>query len=488
VSSTPPRVGLSLLIAWLLVSSCSVDEFRNLQRKSCTECKKEGGMCVADSFCVMPGLRDGGVDAAALGDAAYSGDAGRDAEVRVACSVEGRSEPCYTAKDQNTLAQEPCRAGIWTCQDGFFGECKGQVLPEDETCNGRDDDCDGSLDEQLGTPADCEVPELKGVCRAGQEVCVRGEPKCAQARYPQTDTCNDKDDDCDGRVDEKTEVACYPDALGCELIDGRYKCIGTCRQGQRACVKGKYPDDACDNAVVPEKMDVCTEENESSRDEDCDGQIDEGCRCENGTRCYTGSPADTQSRAPCKAGTRVCSDETHGMCTDEVTPQPETCANEEVDDDCDGELDNVPARGTNCADQSDAQGACKAGARWACVEREQVCVPAQATPEQCDGRVDEDCDGVVDNGFDLQTDAANCGACGLACAEGQACCEGRCVDVQSSTTHCARCGNTCDSGEACCDGACVNRSTNPSHCGACGFKCDGVLKGCTAGQCTKLLL
>ncbi|MBW2264451.1 MAG: hypothetical protein JRG91_21000, partial [Deltaproteobacteria bacterium] len=29
--------------------------------------------------------------------------------------------------------------------------------------------------------------------------------------------------------------------------------------------------------------------------------------------------------------------------------------------------------------------------------------------------VDDDCDGVIDNGFDLLSDGANCGACGIEC-------------------------------------------------------------------------
>jgi len=49
-----------------------------------------------------------------------------------------------------------------------------------------------------------------------------------------------------------------------------------------------------------------------------------------------------------------------------------------------------------------------------------------ATPEVCNS-LDDDCNGVPDDGFDLMTDATNCGMCGLVCGTGLACVSGRCV-------------------------------------------------------------
>jgi hypothetical protein len=67
----------------------------------------------------------------------------------------------------------------------------------------------------------------------------------------------------------------------------------------------------------------------------------------------------------------------------------------------------------------------------------------------------------------LQTDVANCGACGAACAAGQACNAGVCG---------------CPTGTTLCGGACANVQTDRANCGACGNACAGTTR-CVAGAC-----
>lgn len=105
-----------------------------------------------------------------------------------------------------------------------------------------------------------------------------------------------------------------------------------------------------------------------------------------------------------------------------------------------------------------------------------ACVP----DERCN-EFDDDCDGMTDEGFDTQTDRANCGACGNVCTGGNAtwaCNAGRCEVI------------ACDAGFLDCNGSAAdgcesNPDTDPSNCGGCGTECGPPNRECCAGVCAR---
>lgn len=82
-----------------------------------------------------------------------------------------------------------------------------KCIPKQEICNNFDDDCDKIIDneDQIGVKP-CysgDTSELiNGVCRFGVSRCIKGKEICIGEIRPQQETCNGLDDNCNGQVDE----------------------------------------------------------------------------------------------------------------------------------------------------------------------------------------------------------------------------------------------------------------------------------------------
>ena len=120
------------------------------------------------------------------------------------------------------------------------------------------------------------------------------------------------------------------------------------------------------------------------------------------------------------------------------------------------------------------------------------------------------CEGIC---TDLDTDANNCGECGVRCSDSQVCrggtcgacpeqdtqCKEQCADLKNDNDNCGACGNVCTGANgtcvagvcsACGDGAtlcggnaCVWLDQDHDNCGACGNAC-GADQCCVNSQCT----
>jgi hypothetical protein len=128
-----------------------------------------------------------------------------DGEVDEGCGncPEGDVRSCYTGP-RGTESVGECSAGQQQCLNGNYQACLGATLPATELCNGLDDDCDGEVDEGFGVGDRCVTGV--GVCRAGGSLaCDRsgiGTFCDAQTVAPSAEICDGLDNDCDGTVDE----------------------------------------------------------------------------------------------------------------------------------------------------------------------------------------------------------------------------------------------------------------------------------------------
>lgn len=287
-----------------------------------------------------------------LGEICDNGlDDNRDGRVDENCPCSASAQQrCYPGRPDEAGGTR-CGWGTMRCEpSGTWGACTGFGRPQEEVCNGVDDNCDGRIDEECECPREGESRSCYGaeestrnvsVCRAGTQRCERDMVGrltwglCTGMVVPDFEQCNGIDDNCDGQVDENcgctlgSERPCYGGAKG---TAGR----GVCRQGVQRCqarLAGGSGWGACEGEVLP-RTETC-----NGADDNCDGVADEGCGCTPGQMQPCGD--DLQSAVGvgvCRAGTMVCSPEGRwGACTGATGPREEVC--NRVDDDCDGEVD-----------------------------------------------------------------------------------------------------------------------------------------------------
>ncbi|MBM4395263.1 MAG: putative metal-binding motif-containing protein [Deltaproteobacteria bacterium] len=289
-------------------------------------------------------------------------------------NCDGKKDETFPTKGQACAGPPPndqCMNGTITCTaDGTAVECTGyHVSPE--TCNGKDDDCDGQTDEVFawnailpGKPCDGT-----GECGAGTVVCISDtEATCSTnangpASQAKAETCNARDDDCDGTTDED-----WPDkSKPCDGPDA-----DLCKQGTWTCTLNGSGIECVNepNPPVPSTIEKC-----DHIDNDCNGTTDDPWTC-----AGVGPDAPCKSRKcdvktnpiggpACKTGWWSCNVAKDGLdCVNEVEcAYGATCKSSGVDtlpDEC--HCGTHSSCTTYVANQCQAGSDCKCGSGPAC--------------------------------------------------------------------------------------------------------------------------
>ena len=384
--------------------------------------------------------------------------------------------------------------GVSTCSDccdsgsepmiGCTAQSAASIRPgATETCNGRDDNCNGVIDESdpnmgracgaCGAPS----PACRGECAPGALMCLDGSMQCIGERTPLPEVCDNKDNDCDGSIDED-----FP-------LKGQ-----ACSAGQGACLRqGTYvctPDGTdvmCSAEPGMPQFEEC-----NLQDDDCDGEVDEDWPQE----CFTA----------CGDGTIDCVNGMLGQCSAGM-PSDEVC-DDSIDNDCDGFTDLEDSTcgvctpgeqrpcGVNIGECREGVQICTSQGRWADCRGQ-----TPPTDEICD-LLDNDCDGLTDDGsLCAPGEECLCGECVGPCASGECpaggkrCVFGWCVSDPCCGVHCpagtacsaqsnGECQDPCLTGgvscppeQVCRDGLCVE-----PDCYAPGHECPADQR-CAAGVC-----
>jgi len=416
--------------------------------------------------------------------------------------IDVRCDPGETCDPSQPVGGGPCRSELvdpseyeeWTGRppriDGSTSDADAGMdgggdgcVPQGETCNGMDDDCDEAVDEVFDLARD---PKNCGTCGNvcdedppnGSGVCA--ESACTVVCDSGWADCGGTDDGCESSLSSATSCgACgttcaAPDPY-CADPDGMgFGCASTCDSPFSdcglSCVDVTVTPEHCGGcdrpcAAPPRSTAVCVADicdfacDTGFRD--CDGMEENGCESQlrdsgNCSACgVTCAPPETISSCA------------SGECEILGCVGPTADCNETVVDGCEVSLADDP---TNCGACGNECPADPPSARAACVSAR--CV------SRCDpGFVD--CNGDVSDGCEVSLAAAEtCGSCGIRC-------EGATPLCASTGAGGYTCVAAC-SASAACSGTCADIDTDPLHCGGCDAACPDpahATRTCAAGAC-----
>jgi hypothetical protein len=355
------------------------------------------------------------------GTAAYGGDCDdSDAAYNPGAAETDCTDPNDYNCDGSTGYADDDGDGFAACDDCDDSDAAINA-DADELCDGVDNDCDGTIDEDDAVDADTWYADADGdgfgdvgstttACtRPSGYVSATYATDCddsdASISPVDPEVCDEVDNDCDGTVDEGVTDTYYADADG----DG----YGDAGSTTEACGEGSgyvADDNDCDDAdaaVNPGEDELC-----DGLDNDCDGTVDEADATDAATwyrdRDGDGYGSASASTVSCDQPTGYVADATD--CDDgddDIFPgADETC--DGVDEDCDGVVDEEAVDADTWYADTDGDGYGDAGSTMdACtqpsgyVADDSDCddgdaAVSPAATEICNS-IDDDCDGWIDD-------------------------------------------------------------------------------------------
>ncbi|HVX96990.1 MAG TPA: MopE-related protein [Polyangia bacterium] len=300
-----------------------------------------------------------------------------------------------------------CATGTETCDGaGKWSACSITPSAADTCVTGNDDNCNGRTTEGClcvqGQTRPCSDGGAKGACGAGTQTCDGAGKWGACSVTPKAaDTCGPTSDEtCNGVPHE-----------GCACVNGQSQScglggyLGKCAGGTQTCVGGTWS--AC--SITPSAADTCV----AGNDDNCNGKLNEGCACTNGsTRKCT---ADALF-GKCANGDETCNNGVWSACS--ITPSAADTCEATSDENCNG----TPHDGCACVHNQTRK--CSAdGKKGTCAGGDETCGvngtwgACSITPKAADACTsvnnDDDCDGTPFEGCECVSGSSeSCNSCG----------------------------------------------------------------------------
>jgi hypothetical protein len=268
-----------------------------------------------------------------------------DGETDENADSEALTAECYSGP-LGTAGIGICQSGLRFCAGGTFDACEGEILPETEICNGLDDDCDGIVDDGFTIAVyfrDLDGDGFGDISDLGVRTCNRPANSATV-----TGDCNDGDADINPSATEIAGDDIDANCDGNELCfadfdDDGIRTSTSTSVATSNCILAGYanaatPGGDCDDtraSVFPGATEVVAD----GRDSDCD----------TAELCFTDADSDGyRSEATVSSANLSCADAGEassavplGDCDDNDNARypgrSDLC--DEVDNDCDGLID-----------------------------------------------------------------------------------------------------------------------------------------------------